>query len=158
MNATAQAKRPNVVVLPGGSFSDPCLALRQFGRARRAGPHEMLISHISFEFQVDNDELHRRFIWAWDRIHKADTHELGPKTYLPMESYYRWVRIRAQKLGVPPTVLHPQIPTDVDTLKRSWAQLQEERDSYRERFNEQEQKIQKLTKQLENERDRKSVV
>ena len=56
------------------------------------------------------------------------------------------------KDGVPPTVLHPQIPTDIGTLKRSWAQLQEERDSYRERFNEQEQKIQKLTKQLENER------
>ena len=35
---------------------------------------------------------------------------------------------------------------------RGWAQLQEERDSYQERFNEQEQKIQKLTKQLENER------
>ena len=87
-----------------------------------------------------------------------------------MESYYRWVCIRAQKLGMPyeavrpiileypdrdgapPTVLPPQIPTDVDTLKRSWAQLQEERDSYREKFNEQELKIQKLTKQLENER------
>ena len=97
----------------------------------------MLVPHISFEFQVDSDELRRRFIKAWDIIHKDDPHELGPKTSLPMESYYRWVRIRAQKLGmpyeavrpiilefpdrdrVPPTVLHPQIPTDVDTLKRS---------------------------------------
>ena len=54
--------------------------------------------------------------------------------------------------GVPPTVLPPQISTDVDTLKRSWAQLQEERDFYREKFNEQERKIQRLTRQLENER------
>ena len=34
----------------------------------------------------------------------------------------------------------------------SWMQLRDERDSYREKFNEQEQKIQKLTRKLENER------
>ena len=119
----------------------------------------MLAPHISFEFQVDSDELRCRFIKAWDIIHKADPHELGSKTSLPMEPYCRWVRIRAQKLGmpyeavrpiilefpdedeVPPTVLPPQIPADVDTLNRSWAQLQEERDFYREKFNEQERKI-----------------
>ena len=130
----------------------------------------MLVPHISFEFQKDSDELRRRFIKAWDIIHKADPQELGPKTSLPMEAYHKWVRIRAQKLGMPyeaarpiilespdgdgapPTILPPQIPTDVDTLKRSWTQLQEERDYYQEKFNEQEQKIQKLTKQLENER------
>ena len=133
----------------------------------------MLVPHISFEFQVDSDELRRRFIKAWDKVHKADPQELGPKTSLPMEAYYKWVRIRAQKLGmpyeavrpvtlevaneegVPPTILQPYMPTDIGTLKRSWMQLREERDSYRERFNKQEQKIQKiqkLTKQLENER------
>ena len=66
----------------------------------------------------------------------------------------------ANKEGVPPTILQPHMPTDIGTLKRSWMQLREERDSYRERFNEQEQKIQKLTRQLENEQilDRKSVV
>ena len=114
----------------------------------------MLIPHISFEFQVDSDELRRRFIRAWDKIHKADPHELGPKTYLPMEPYFRWVRIRAQKLGmpyeavrpitlevadkdgVPQTILHPHTPTDVGTLKRSCMQLRDERDSYREKFNE----------------------
>ena len=94
-------------------------------------------STFHFEFQADGDELRHGFIRAWDRIHKAGPHELGPKTSLPMESYYRWVRIRAQKVGmpyeavrpiileipdgdgVPPTILPPQIPTDVDTLKRS---------------------------------------
>ena len=152
---------PNVPLIgtQGGISYNPCLALRQFGRARRAGPHEMLVPHISFEFQVDSDELRRRFIKAWDKVHKADPQELGPKTSLPMEAYYKWVRIRAQKLGmpyeavrpvilecpdkdgVPPTVLPPQIPTDYETLKRSWSQLREERDSYREKFNEQELKI-----------------
>ena len=101
----------------------------------------MLVPHISFEFQVDSDELCRRFIKAWDKVHKADPQELGPKTSLPMEAYYKWVRIRAQKLGMPyeavrpvilecpdkdgvtPTVLPPQIPTDYETLKRSWSQL-----------------------------------
>ena len=58
----------------------------------------------------------------------------------------------ADKDGVVPTIFHPHMPTDIGTLKRSWTQLREERDSYREKFNEQEQKIQKLTKKLENER------
>ena len=44
------------------------------------------------------------------------------------------------------------MPTDIGALKKSWMQLREERDSYREKFNEQEQKIQRLTRQLENER------
>ena len=130
----------------------------------------MLMPHIIFDFQGDSDELRRRFIRAWDRVHQSDPHELGPKTSLPMEPYLRWVRIRAQKLGMPyeavrpvtlevaneegvlPTILHPYMPTDIGALKRSWMQLREERDSYRERFNEQEQKILKLTRKLENER------
>ncbi|CAI8593565.1 unnamed protein product [Vicia faba] len=130
----------------------------------------MLMPHIIFDFQGDSGELRRRFIRAWDRVHQSDPHELGPKTSLPMEPYLRWVRIRAQKLGMPyeavrpvtlevaneegvlPTILHPYMPTDIGALKRSWMQLRNERDSYRERFNEQKQKIQKLTRQLENER------
>ena len=114
---------------------------------------------IIFDFQGDNDEQRHRFIRAWDRVHQSDPHELGPKTSLPMEPYLRWVRIHAQKLGMPyevvrpvilevaneegvlPTILHPYMPTDIGALKRSWMQLSEERDSYRERFNEQEQKI-----------------
>ena len=147
---------PNVplIGIQGGISYNPCLALRQFGRARGDGPHEMPVPHFHFEFQADSDKLRHGFIKAWDRIHKADPHELGPKTSLPMEPYCIWVRIRAQKLGmpyeavrhiilefpdedgVPPTVLPPQIPTDYETLKRSWSQLREERDSYREKFNE----------------------
>ena len=87
-----------------------------------------------------------------------------------MEPYLWWVRIRAQKLGmpyeavlpiivevtdeegVPPTILHPYMPTDTGALKRSWMQLREEWDTYQEKYHEQEQKIQKLTRQLENER------
>ena len=94
---------PNVPLIGthGGISYNPCLALRQFGRARREGPHEMLMPHIIFDFQGDSDELRRRFIRAWDRVHQSDPHELGPKTSLPMEPYLRWVRIRAQKLGMP---------------------------------------------------------
>ena len=57
---------PNVPLIrtQGGISYNPCLALRQFGRAIRAGPHEILVPHISFEFQVDSDELRRRFIKA----------------------------------------------------------------------------------------------
>ena len=125
---------------------------------------------IVFDFQGDSDEQRRRFIRAWDRVHRFDPHELGAKTSLLMELYLRWVRIRAQKLGmpyeavlpitlevadkegVPPTILHPYMPTDIRALKRSWIQLREERDTYKEKYHEKEQKIQKLTRQLENEK------
>ena len=53
--------------------------------------------------------------------------------------------------GVPPTILHPHMPTDIGALKRSWMQLREERDTYREKYHEQERKILKLTRKLENE-------
>ena len=48
----------------GGISYNPCLALLQFGRAKREGPHEMLMPHIIFDFQGDSDEQHRRFIRA----------------------------------------------------------------------------------------------
>ena len=58
----------------------------------------------------------------------------------------------ANEEGVLPTILHPYMPIDIGALKRSWMQLRDERDSYREKFNKQEQKIQKLTRKLENKR------
>ena len=57
------------------------------------------------------------------------------KTSLPMDPYLRWVRIHAQKLGmpyevvlpiivevadeegVPPTILHPYMPTDIGGIE-----------------------------------------
>ena len=56
----------------------------------------------------------------------------------------------ADEEGVRPTILHPYMPTDIGALKKSWMQLREERDTYREKYHEQERKIQKLTRQLEN--------
>ena len=87
-----------------------------------------------------------------------------------MQPYLQWARARAQKLGmpyeavllvivehtneegVPYTVLYPYMPTDLGALKRSWIKLKEERDTYREKYHEQERKILKLTRKLENER------
>ena len=80
---------PNVPLLGTyeGISYNPCLALCQFGRARREGLHEMLMPSIIFDFQGDSDEQRRRFIKAWDRVHRSNPHELGPKTSLPMEPY-----------------------------------------------------------------------
>ena len=58
----------------------------------------------------------------------------------------------ADEEGVPPTILHPYMPTDIGALKRSCMQLREERDTYQEKYHEQEQKIQKLTRKLEREK------
>ena len=51
---------PNVPLLGirGGITYSPCLALRQFGRARRDGPHELLLTDIAFNYKEDVDEHH----------------------------------------------------------------------------------------------------
>ena len=112
----------------------------------------------------------QRFIRAWGMVNRSDPKELGPKTSLPMQPYLQWVRARAQKLmmpyeavlpviveptieeGIPYTVLYRYMPTDLEELQRSWIQLKNERDTYREQYHEQERKILKLTRQLEEER------
>ena len=55
---------PNVPLLGirGGITYNPCLALRQFGHARRDGPHELLLEDIAFDYKEDVDEHRRRFI------------------------------------------------------------------------------------------------
>ena len=77
---------PNVPLIGthGGISYNLCLALCQFGRAGREGPHELLMPSIIFDFQGDSDEPRRRFIRAWGRVHRSDPHKLGAKTYLPM--------------------------------------------------------------------------
>ena len=54
--------------------------------------------------------------------------------------------------GIPYTVLYPYMPIYLGELQRSWIQLRNERDTYREQFHEQERKVLKRTRQLEEER------
>ena len=91
---------PNVPLLGirGGITYSPCLALRQFSRARRDGPHELLLIDIAFDYKEDVDEHCRRFIQAWGTVNRSDPQELGPRTSLPMQPYLQWVQARAQKL------------------------------------------------------------
>ena len=53
---------PNVPLLGiiGGITYNTCLALRQFGYARRDGPHELLIEGIVFNYEDDVKEYRRR--------------------------------------------------------------------------------------------------
>ena len=80
---------PNVPLLGirGGITYNLCLALRQFGHARRDGSHELLIEGIVFNYEDDVNEYHRRFIRAWGMVNRSDTKDLGPKTSIPMETY-----------------------------------------------------------------------
>ena len=57
---------PNVPLLGirGRITYNPCLALRQFGHARKDGPHELLIEGLVFNFEDDVQEYLRRFIRA----------------------------------------------------------------------------------------------
>ena len=80
---------PNVPLLGirGGITYNPCLALRQFGRARRDGPHELLLEDIVFDYKYDVKEHRRRFIRAWGMENRSDPKELGPKTSISMQPY-----------------------------------------------------------------------
>ena len=53
---------------------------------------------------------------------------------------------------IPYTVLHPEMPTDLEELQRSWIQLKKERDTYRDQFYAQEKKVLELIKHLHEER------
>ena len=63
----------------GGITYNPCLALRQFGYARRDGPHEMLFQGLVFDYDNDDQGLRPRFIRAWKLLNKVDSKTLGNK-------------------------------------------------------------------------------
>ena len=103
-------------------------------------------------------------------VKKTDTKTLGHQNSIPWEPYLKWVRARAQNLMMPfvpvlpvimepvaigdepYTVLHPNMPTDFEDLKRSWIQLKEERDTFEAQCYASEKKVLELTKLLHEER------
>src|SRR4051812_16063344 len=102
-------------------------------------------------------------------MYKYDNKELGQRNSIPLEPYLKWVRTRAQKFimpypavrpviiepefegDVPQVILRPDMPTDLEELKRSWIQLKEERDTFEAQFRAKERKVLELTKQLQDE-------
>ena len=103
-------------------------------------------------------------------INKVDSKTLGHKKSIPLEPYLKWVRARAQNLmmpypailpiimepiadtNVPHTILHPDMPTTLEELQRSWVQLKEERDTFEAQFYAREKKALELTRQQHEER------
>ena len=87
-----------------------------------------------------------------------------------MEPYLKWVRARTQNLMMPYitilpvivepitegdvsyTVLHPDMPTNLEELQRSWIHTKEERDTFEAQFYTSEKKVLELTKQLHKEK------
>ncbi|XP_058756282.1 uncharacterized protein LOC131629518 [Vicia villosa] len=130
---------PNVALLGirGGITYNPSLALRQFGYARRDGPHHLLIEGIVFDYENDSQGHRQDFIRAWDMVNKVDSKNLGQRNSIPLEPFLIWVRTRAQHFvmpypyvrpvivepedeeKVPQVILHPHMPTDLEELKRS---------------------------------------
>ena len=128
----------------GGITYNPCLHLRQFGYARRDGPHEMLIQGLVFNYENNDQVLLQRFIRAWRMLNKVDSKTLGHKNSIPLEPYLKWVRTCAQSLMMPYpsilpviielvkegdvlyTILHPDMTTSLEDLQRDWIQLKGE--------------------------------
>ena len=65
----------------GGINYNPCLALRQFGYARRDGPHEMLVQGLVFDYDKEDQGYRQRFARAWGMVNKVDSRNLGNKNY-----------------------------------------------------------------------------
>ncbi|XP_058745833.1 uncharacterized protein LOC131618677 [Vicia villosa] len=125
---------PNVPLLGirGGITYNPSLALRQFGYARRDGPHDMIIKGYVFDYEDDPLNYRQRFIRAWDKVYKYDNKELGQRNSIPLEPYLRWLCTRAQRFimpypavrsviiepefegDLPRVILHPDMPTDLE--------------------------------------------
>ena len=103
-------------------------------------------------------------------LNKVDSKTLGHKNSIPLEPYLKWVRARPQSLlmpypsilpviiepivegDVPYTILHPNMPTSIEDLKRDWIQLKEERDTFEAQFYASEKKVLELTRQRHEER------
>lgn len=162
---------PNVPLLGirGGITYNPSLALRQFGYARRDGPHDKIIQGIVFNYEDDPQGYRQRFIRAWGMVNKINSKNLGQKNSIPLEPYLRWVRTRARDLvmpykailpviiepefegDVPRVILYPDMPTDLEELQKSWIQMKEERDTFETQFYASEKKNLELTKLLHEE-------
>ena len=105
-----------------------------------------------------------------------DSKTLGHKNSIPMEPYLKLVWARAKNLMIPCTtilpvivelvtkedvpykVLHPDMPTDLEELQRSYIQLKKERDTFRDHFYTHERKVLELTKQLHEEKGRNAYL
>ena len=104
----------------------------------------MLIQGVVFDYESNDQSYRQRFIRAWRMVRKVDSKTLGHKNSIPLEPYLRWMRARAQKLVMPyPSILpiimehvvegddpyailHPDMPTSLEELKKGWIQLKEE--------------------------------
>ncbi|KAI5404353.1 hypothetical protein KIW84_051495 [Lathyrus oleraceus] len=120
----------------GGITYNPALALRQFGYARRDGPHEILLQSTVFDYNNDSQDLRQKFVQAWGMVKR-----IGPLIVEP-----------EVEGGISQIIPYPDMPTDVEELKRSWIQLREERDTFEARFSAERKKVLELTSQLNEER------
>ena len=59
---------------------------------------------------------------------------------------------------VPQVILHPDMPTNLEELQKSWIQLKEERDTFETHFRASEQKVLELTRLLHEERSINSYI
>ena len=59
---------------------------------------------------------------------------------------------------IPHTVLHPDMPTDLEEMQKSWIQLKEERDTFETKFYASEKKVLELTKRLHEEQSLNAYV
>ncbi|KAI5422598.1 hypothetical protein KIW84_045872 [Lathyrus oleraceus] len=127
----------------GGITYNPSLALRQFGYARRDSPHEAIIQGTVFDYDNDFQGLRQRFVRAWG---------MSCELIMPYLAIGPLIVEPKVEGDTPQIIPYPDMPTNVEELKKSWIQLREERDTFEAQFCDERKKVLELTSQLKEER------
>ncbi|XP_058784963.1 uncharacterized protein LOC131659857 [Vicia villosa] len=136
---------PNIPLLGtrGGITYNPILARHQFGFALKDKPRSIYLSSENFDFGSDTTGKKKLFIRAWSKVKKVCTRELGPRNYIPSDSYFRWIYDRVIEHGMPypsdtpvvpritppiiPVVLEPYVSAPNEDLAVTIASLRREK-------------------------------
>ncbi|XP_058751475.1 uncharacterized protein LOC131624537 [Vicia villosa] len=143
---------PNVPLLGtrGGITCNPILARHQFGFALKDKPHSIYLSAEDFDYGSDTAGKKGLFIKAWSEVKKVGIRDLGRRSYIPSDLYFKWVYDRVVEFGIPypsdtpmvpritppvaSAVFEPYVPSPNEDLTAIVNQLKRERDDYKRRL------------------------
>jgi hypothetical protein len=144
----------------GGITYNPVLAKRQFGYPMKTKPAGLQLTSEFYSNHEDHSNKRGRFLQAWRAIERLSRIHLGNKSDLIDKSYTQWVIERAAVFGMPyhmtrlvsSTVPSSSLPTPPATkakFQESLAEVAEERNAWKRKYEELELRHEALKGELE---------
>ncbi|KAK2449540.1 hypothetical protein QL285_008731 [Trifolium repens] len=153
---------PNVPLIGmyGGITYNLVLAKRQFGYPMKTKPAGLQLTSEFYSNHEDHSNKRGRFLQAWRAIERLSRIHLGNKSDLIDKSYTQWVIERAAMFGMPyhmtrlvsSTVPSSSLPTPSATkakFQESLAEVAEERNAWKRKYEEFELRHEALKGELE---------